>query len=92
MLVFHRLLSRRSGVYLLFELEDEPPGALPAALSLEHTLVVLQHTLACFSGGFLTARVFGKLLHQDVVTWVGVAQDAQRVLGFAQSLQQTTAV
>lgn len=57
-------MSRRSGVYLLFELEDELPGALPAALSLEHTLVVLQHTLACFSGGgFLTARVFGKLLH-----------------------------
>ena len=73
----HHFLS-----YLLFEFKNELSRSSPAALSLVHTLVVQQHPLQGLGGGgLLGAGVLGHFLHQDVVTRVGIGEDAVGILG-----------
>lgn len=76
--------------YLLFELKNELPRSSPAALSLKDTLLVQQHPLQGLRRRRLLGRaVLGHLLHQDIVTGVGVGQDAVGILGLGQSLGRT---
>ena len=75
--------------YLLFEFEDEASGSSPATLRLEDALVVQEDALQRLGGrGLLRARVLGHLLHQDVVTRVGLGEDAVGVLGLRQRLNR----
>lgn len=74
--------GKPTGSYLLFQFQNELPRAPPAALGLVDAFVIQQHPLRRLGGGgLLRAHIFGHFLHQDVVAWIGVGEDAVGILG-----------